>query len=192
MKTRNKKNMKTSYLEWSEYIRCLDGLLGDRIRLMAAFQGMCGLRVGDVLNLKWGDIKDKEDILIEEEKTEKVRKIHLNESVIKIIKEEYYDYDDCVYLFKTKFGNKPMTISWVNRRYKQVFENNNIIYEGNVSSHLFRKTFGRRYMELNDYSDKALIMLNEVYQHSTIKMTKIYLGIRDEEIKDVYKSMIIN
>jgi len=34
-----------------------------------------------------------------------------------------------------------------------------------------------------------LIMLNEIFDHSSIKTTKIYLGIREKEIMDVYQNL---
>jgi len=182
---------KTSYLQWDEYTRLLNILKGDKLRILIAFQGMCGLRVGDVLKLTWGDVIHSDTLTIIEEKTGKTRDVYMNESLIKIIMEEYNDYYDDVYIFRSKFGNCPISISYVNRKLKETFKKYKIKYSGNVSSHLFRKSFGRRYMDLNDWSDKSLLMLNEVYGHSTIKMTKIYLGIREEEIRGVYKTLTI-
>ena len=44
-------------------------------------------------------------------------------------------------------------------------------------------------MENNDNSDRSLILLSEMFNHSNIKTTKIYLGIREKEIFDVYENL---
>lgn len=43
--------------------------------------------------------------------------------------------------------------------------------------------------ENNDNSDKSLILLSEMFNHSNIKTTKVYLGIREKEIFDVYDNI---
>jgi hypothetical protein len=43
--------------------------------------------------------------------------------------------------------------------------------------------------ENNDNSERSLIPLNEIFNNSNIKTTKVYLGIRDKEIFDVYDNL---
>jgi integrase len=61
------------------------------------------------------------------------------------------------------------------------------IQVGNFSSHSFRKSFGREYWDKNNCSDKALTLLSEIYNHSDVSITRRYLGIRDEEVSEVYE-----
>jgi hypothetical protein len=61
--------------------------------------------------------------------------------------------------------------------------------EGNVSSHLFRKTLGNRVLKLNNYSNESVLLLMELFNHSSPAITKKYLGIREKEISDVYDSI---
>ena len=183
--------MKTAYLNWDDYLFLLTKLQGNKYRLLVAFQGMCGLRVGDALSLTWGDIVGKEKVELIEQKTKKQRTIYLNKAIRDIITQEYKGQNKYVYVFKGKQGNIPVTPSYYGKFLKKLFIDLNIPYEHRVSSHLFRKTFGRRYMDVNNWDEKALYMLNKVFGHSSIEITKIYLGIRDEEIKDVYDSLII-
>jgi len=58
-----------------------------------------------------------------------------------------------------------------------------------IKSHSLRKSFGRRVFENNDNSERSLILLSEILNHSNIKTTKVYLGIRDKEIFDVYDNL---
>jgi len=191
MKQKKKKNRTTSFLEWNEYLKLLKKLKGDKIRLIVAFQGMCGLRVSDVLNLTWGDIANKDNVVLYEKKTGKQRKIFINDDLKRIIAEEYREQDPHIYCFRSKFANEPISIEYINRRYKEFFDLYEIEYYGNISSHLFRKTFGRRYIELNDWSDKSLMILCDVFNHSSLKMTRIYLGINEQEKENVYRMLTL-
>jgi integrase len=88
-----------------------------------------------------------------------------------------------------RFGTKPIDKSYVNVKLKEIFSKNRIKLDGNVSSHLFRKTLGRRVMELNNYSNESLVLLMELFGHSSMSITKRYLGIRQQEINDIYLSV---
>ena len=72
---------------------------------------------------------------------------------------------------------------------KEIFKQYNIVLEGNASSHLFRKTLGNRVLRLNNYSNESIILLMELFSHSSPAITKRYLGIREKEILDVYDSV---
>jgi len=62
-------------------------------------------------------------------------------------------------------------------------------FKGKVSSHSLRKSFGRRVWENDGESERSLIYLSEIFNHSSIQMTRIYLGIRQEELNEVYLSL---
>ena len=81
-----------------------------------------------------------------------------------------------------------MSIQYVNTKLKDIVKRYNI-RGSNISSHSLRKSFGRRVWEINNHSDKSLIILSEMFNHSNIAVTRKYLGIRQSEIFDVYKSL---
>ena len=56
----------------------------------------------------------------------------------------------------------------------------------NFSSHSLRKSFGSEIWNKSHYSEKALILLSEIFDHSNMQITKRYLGINDEEIENAY------
>ena len=57
----------------------------------------------------------------------------------------------------------------------------------NFSCHSLRKTFGRRIFEQSgDNSEMALVKLMELFNHSSIMITKRYLGLRQEELLQAY------
>ena len=50
-----------------------------------------------------------------------------------------------------------------------------------------RKSFGRQIFKMaGENSEMALIKLMEVYNHSSLQITKRYLGLKEEEIKETY------
>lgn len=60
----------------------------------------------------------------------------------------------------------------------------------NISCHTFRKTFGRQVYNMNDSnSELALVKLLELFNHSSIAITKRYLGLRQEEILQTYNCL---
>jgi hypothetical protein len=72
---------------------------------------------------------------------------------------------------------------------KRIFKKYEIEVEGNISSHLFRKPFGNRFLKLNNYSGESVILLMDLFSHSSPAITRRYLGIREREILDVYDSL---
>jgi integrase len=97
--------------------------------------------------------------------------------------------DDNQLIFINKYGTKPIDQSYVNVKLKELLRKYGIVVEGNASSHLFRKTLGNRVLRLNNYSSESVILLMELFSHSSPAMTKRYLGIREKQIMDVYDSV---
>lgn len=187
------KNQKTqaSYMDWDKMTALVHKLEKDgnyKFSLLIAVGCYTGLRISDILNLKWENVLYKNILVLTEKKTKKTRRIHLNPELIKIIDKTYSKLgilDDSEFMFVNRFGTKPINVQYVNRQLKEIFKKYKIRIP-NVSTHTFRKTLGRRVWENNDGSERSLILLSELFNHSSVKTTKIYLGIREEEIGDVY------
>lgn len=96
--------------------------------------------------------------------------------------------DSNQYIFINRYGTKPIDRSWINVSLKRIFKKYNVEIEGNVSSHMFRKTLGNRVLKLNNYSNESIVLLMELFGHSSMAITKKYLGIREKEILGVYDS----
>ena len=187
---------KASFLEWDSMLVLLQKLDRDRqykFELLIAVGCFTGLRIGDLLKLRWADVYLKETLELIEGKTKKIRKIRLNPSLVEIITRLYETMnikDDNELLFLNKTKSKAFNVQYVNRRLKEIAKEYNLqSSENSVSSHLFRKTLGRHVWALNNYSEKSLLLLGELFNHSSIKTTKIYLGIKAEEIGDVYLNL---
>ena len=145
-----------------------------------------GLRVSDLLSLKHKDLQDTTIELIEG-KTGKRRIIKLNDNVksaydIYRRKLDVVNNDD--YLFVSQKGSVFST-----RQVNRLLQSTYGTKKKNISSHSLRKTFGRRVWANDGYSERALIMLSKLFNHSSTAITRIYLGIEQEEMNDIYESM---
>lgn len=139
-----------------------------------------GLRVGDVLKIRWSDLQG-DKLTLREQKTNKHRVIQLNDNIKKALSN--FDCSSDGFIFKSQKGTV-YSIQQINRLLKHFFAREAKTH--NISSHSLRKSMGRRCFEAYGESEKALIYLSELFQHSTTSITRKYLGLREEELQDVY------
>jgi integrase len=190
-----KKNLKTecSGIEWGQFLALTEKLKRNRefkFLLLISLGGYSGLRVGDMLKLRWINIIDKEELELYEGKTGKYRKITFNESLKEIISmcfqnaqcEVNFEENDFLF-FNRKKG--PLTRQYINRQLHLIFKTNKVRVQ-NGSSHTLRKTFGRRVYEMNDKSEASLVLLSSIFNHSSTSITRKYIGLTQETIQDVY------
>lgn len=187
---------KASYLEWDSMLLLLQKLERDgqyKFQLLIAVGSYTALRVGDLLKLRWKDVYKQETLELIEGKTKKTRRIILNPTLVETISrlhEKMNITDDNQLLFINKTMTKAINVQYINRRLKEIAKQYNLqSSENSISSHMFRKTLGRHVWALNNYSEKSLLLLGELFNHSSTKITKIYLGIKAEEIGDVYLNL---
>lgn len=182
-------------LSFSEYTRLLDCLHNDGryIWEMYARLSFCtACRVSDVLKLRWNDILNKSAIVVTEQKTGKTRRIPFNPSVQQKFKELYElldrpDKKDYVFVSRGE-RDTHFTCQYVNRMLKQ-FKKDYKLSVNHFSTHTFRKTFGRYVYDTHDHSAESLILLNKIFKHHSIEITKTYIGITQEEISSIYESI---
>lgn len=179
------------YLPWNTMQVLIQKLFKSgehKFALMLAIGSYTGLRISDILNLVWVDLLDSDSLHIQEKKTKKNRTIHIHEELRIYIKMAWNDtpIKDARYVF-TSPNDGVYCLQYINRRLKMYNEKYSLGIR--FSTHTFRKTFGRRIWEQNNHSEKSLILLSQVFNHSSVSITKRYLGIRDEEIKDVYLNL---
>jgi integrase len=197
-----KQNLRTecSGLEWGDFLLLLDKLKKEkeyRFLLFTAISTYGGLRANDTLNLRWIDVLNKTEIEIKETKTSKVRHITMNQNLIDIINYCYEqlavklgdDFQEEQYIFCNRKKGR-LSIQYINRKLHEIFRyNNSKIKVQNPSTHTFRKTFGKRIYEMNGRSPEALVLLSQIFGHSSIAITRKYIGISQEQIQNVYISL---
>lgn len=181
-------------LKWEEMINLVHRLYRDgdyRMSLLIATQCMWGLRIGDELKLTWNDILSKDEIVVIEQKTGRRRAIRVNKDLKKHI-------EDCYRALGSPEQSEPIFLSrlgttysreWVNMRLKEYKVKYRLTIKS-YSSHSHRKTFGRHIVEkAGVYAERALIKLSEIFSHSSCEITRRYLGLKAEEIGELYESL---
>ena len=182
------------YLPIKEFNRLVDGLHNDGEyiwELYCRLSFCTALRASDVLSLKWEDILNKEYFDKIEKKTGKSRRITFNRTVTLKITELHSligEPNISGSLFLNHNTNKPYSLEHINRLLKQFRVKYRLPIKA-FSTHTFRKTFGRYVYESNGKSAESLILLNSIFRHSSIDITKVYIGLRQAEIDNVFNSI---
>ncbi len=184
----------TSSMDWNTFKSLIGKLERDKefkFCLLIAIGIFTGLRISDLLKLRFSQF-ESEILTIQEQKTNKTRRIKINpdlKQLVNRVKERMEISNIDQYIFLNRYGAKPIDKSYVNVKLKSIFRRYSISIDGNISSHLFRKTLGNRVLRLNNYSNESVILLMELFGHSSPAITKRYLGLREREIHNVYDSL---
>ena len=184
-------NITSDYINFDTALNKGLSLLKDdkkfRIGFYIIFSINTGLRISDVLQIRHIDLAD-DKLVIKEKKTKKRKEITLNDVVkkayaklVSMLDELNIRYDEDDYIFISQKGSVYRTQS-INDILKTIFISKKL----QISSHSLRKSFARRvYQNLNE-SENALVLLSDIFSHSSIAITRRYLGIRQETISNVY------
>ena len=156
------------YLIWSDAMNLIRKLSRDgnyKMSLLMAMGCFTGLRISDILALRWRQILNKDEFCITEIKTGKQRTIRLNPQLQQHIR-------DCYEHIRPIGINAPIlisqkgtvfTIQRINIILKEIREKYRLKIK-NFSCHSLRKTFGRQVYNMNsDNAELALIKLMELF-----------------------------
>lgn len=179
------------YLVWSDAMNLIRKLAKDgnyKISLLIALGCFTGLRISDILALRWKQILNTSEFTVIEKKTNKVRTIRINTQLGQHIKECYEQIEPIGINAPILVSQKGtvFTIQRINVILKEVKKKYKLKIK-NFSCHSLRKTFGRQVYNMNsDNSELALVKLMELFNHSSVTITKRYLGLRQEELLNTY------
>lgn len=191
----NKVNIfvKNSILMGSDYIN-FDTALNTGMRLLKSpkhqeqIMGLyvitaiyTGMRTGDIQKITFEQLR-QDAITINEEKTNKRRTITIHPAIHEALKK----IGGTGFVFMSQ-KNQVYTTQALNRLLKNHFKQ--LAKKNNISTHSLRKTFGRRVYDNAGQSEHALVALSELFAHSNIQVTRIYLGLKQEELRDIYLSL---
>ena len=160
-----------------------------------------GIRGSDLRTLKWsfffeevdGEFKFKDFYVLQpmkQRKQKKFVKLFFNQAVRQAINNYIAEYpiknlDN--YLFESRKGNDPITVRALWDIVKRAASEAGI--SQNIGSHSLRKTFGFWCWHQAEDKNKALVILQQVFNHSSTQTTAKYIGILDDEIKDMFNSI---
>lgn len=187
-------NTTSDYIEWDSMVNLVRKLYKDkkfRLSLLIGCGCFFGLRISDLKRLTWRNVLEGDKFVIIEKKTGKRREININRGLQGHIEDCYKslhikDIDELC--FVNKYG-KPISTQMINRHLKTIKKIYGLKVE-HLSSHSFRKTFGRKVVSCaGDNSEMALIKLSEIFNHASPMITRRYLGLRAEELGEVYNCL---
>jgi integrase len=171
-----------------------------RNELLFIFGINVGLRISDILKLKIEDLVKsnlktvKEYVIITEKKTGKTKKFYIGDIVKKVIEnyiKELSNLDMNNYVFQSRKGeNMPITRQRAYRILNNAAEmiglveknENGVIISGEIGTHTLRKTFGYHAYQ----NGSSLELLMDIFNHSSKSQTLRYIGITEEQKKEVY------
>lgn len=184
-------NTTADYLEWDSNILLISKLYHDqnyKFSLLIALGSFFGIRISDLLNLKWCDILNSDTLTIIEKKTKKQRTIKINDQLKKHILACYKEIKPLSpndNIFTSQKGSV-YSVQRINVIFKEIRVKYNLKIK-NFSTHSMRKTFGRQvYNNAGSNAELALVKLSELFNHSDIRTTRKYLGLRTEELMEAY------
>ena len=159
-----------------------------------------GLRISDILKLKVKDLTKlntkapKDYVIITEIKTRKTKKFYIGDIVKKVIENYMKENDNPgfdTYIFLSRKGiNMPITRQQAYRIINNAAESLGIVerndqgnlIHGEIGTHTLRKTFGYHSFQ----NGTSLELLMDLFNHSSKTQTLRYIGITEEQKKDVY------
>jgi integrase len=151
-----------------------------------------GLRVSDLLGLRWSDVLDgqgsfRSAIVIRETKTGKAKSFPLNDSAKKALAAYMVNVGKVEadrFIFASREGaNKPITRQ---RAWQIINEAAAAVgIQGQIGTHTLRKTFGYHAR----MAGTPIEVLQKLFNHSAPSVTMRYIGITQDELNDVYLNL---
>lgn len=170
----------------------------ERNQLLIVLGLNTALRISDVLSLCWHNVYDfehgkyREHICIVEQKTQKKACVYINQNILhclhiyqKKLQSAGKEVHPDDFLFSHSNKNVPITRVQAFRIIKNAAEYYQI--PGNISCHSLRKTLG--YQAWNQGVSPVLLV--SIYNHSSYKITKRYLGIEQEDRDKIFRKIRI-
>ncbi len=179
-------NKTSDYLTTDEILRLIryfKKMGNHRMVLLIEFGVKTLLRYSDISRITWSDVLGKETLILNEKKTNKRREITIGRTLRESILTSYNELKQP--------NNEGLVFQYT------LQHTNLLLKEGgkdvkirnkNISTHSLRKSGSRFIWENNGHSDEYLIKLSSILNHSSTSITRVYLGISRQEIKDIYQN----
>lgn len=176
--------------------------IAERNKLLFLIGINIGIRASDLRTLRWSFFFDKTSDGIsfkefytiqpkKQRKQHKYVKLFFNNAV-KAAVEDYvgkYSVDADDYLFSSRKGGVPIVEASLWRIVKDTAIEAGI--RQNIGSHSLRKTFGFWCWHEAEDKNKALVVLQQIFNHSSSQVTLRYIGILDDEVEEMFNSICL-
>ena len=192
-------------------IRQMEQILKDqnpRDYILFALGIYLGRRISDILNLKVRDLRNKDFFIIKEQKTSKTIRLSINPKLKEALDNYFQDKKDNEYIIGSREYSQYITVKekvidpitgkkkTVSTKIKNTAPNspisrvmawnilNNVARKvglTEIGTHSLRKTFG---MTLYEYTNKNIVLVQKILNHSSPEVTLAYIGITQAEMDD--------
>ena len=186
----------SDYVPWDIAMDLVRKLYDDGDFRMSLFIGcgcFFGLRVSDLRCITWEQIFRKDEFVVYEYKTGKRRVVRINRGFQSHIERCHWAMkvkDDSRPCFLSRYGSL-MSTQMLNRILKKIRRKYDLPVN-NFSTHSLRKTFSRQVYESENAQGRgemALLKLSELLNHSSPAITRRYIGLRQQELGEMYDSL---
>ena len=144
-----------------------------------------GLRISDLLNLRWKDVSEG-SVKVKEQKTGKVKRFPLNDACVEALRSiprgEPKEYIFVSHSNRNGSESKPWTRQYV---WQVLSEAAAVVGLEEVGTHTLRKTFAYHVFT----ATKNLTLVQKLLNHSSPATTLRYLGIEQEELNACYTGL---
>ncbi len=148
-------------------------------KVILALLYSCGLRVSELINLKWSQIDRSRMIInIIKGKGSKDRQVMLDASLIPLLEKYFYEYQTKTYILSGQFSDKYSSTS-VNQVMKQLAEKAKI--NKRVYTHLMRHNCFTHMVE----NGTDINLVQKLAGHSNVKTTLLYTHISHNLISKI-------
>ena len=179
------------FLEWNQSMNLIRNLYNDgnyKMSLLISFGSFWGLRISDVLSLKWENVYNLDEFSLIERKTGKTREIKINSQLRRHIEDCYKNIRPQTldeFIFTSQKGSI-YSIQRINVILKDLKVKYNLKIR-NFSSHSLRKCFGREIFNRSaENAELSIVKLSQLFNHSNPSITRRYLGITQQELLNTY------
>jgi integrase/recombinase XerD len=167
-------------LSKEEISRILQALINQKHRTMLSLIYACGLRRGELLNLKPENIDSTRHlILILNAKGKKDRVVPISDKVINMLREYYKNYRPKIWLFEGQNGGEQYSETSLQKVLKMAIEAAKI--HKPVTLHWLRHSFATHLLE----SGTDLRYIQELLGHKSSKTTEIYTHVTEKSLQKI-------
>ena len=159
-----------------------------KMSLLISFGAFWGLRISDLLSLKWNQVYELDEFELIEKKTQKNREIKINAQLKQHISDCYEKLKPRTLdenIFTSQKGSV-YSIQRINVILKELRTKYNLKIK-NFSTHSLRKAFSREiFNRSGSDAELALVKLSQLLNHSNTSITRRYIGVSQKELLDTY------
>lgn len=159
--------------------------------LLLMTASLTGLRVSDITKITWDNLlNDDQEFIVSEEKTGKKRTVNVPNSLQKFALSLYPQCSKNQLIFHSKgHVNRPLKRQSIDKKIK---EKTKELFNKNYSMHSFRKYFAYKVLDKAPNKHIGLEIVRQIFNHSSLKITQVYLGINLEDQREAVLNLDID